>query len=1460
MAAGKQSVNSFQEGMKQDIDILLSNNKSYRYSMGGRLMYNKNGTYSWEVENGNKPSFTMLPDDNKETNTYYPIGDAGNSDIRIIFTYDPIANYSEIGIFAINDDGEGVYKTLFNDKNDPYLDRLNFKMENQIEARFLFENDSTIRVYWVDGVENNSNQPRVFTFKYDRTIGNASNVTAYSAVTISVHAINSQAEFDMGIIKYVQKINGGILTGVYQYTYSLGTNDGYNTPWYPLSRDVFVTSDDISNNNWNDYEMEGSGISTSKGNRIEIKGIDQKYDKIRVAYVYSVAENTTNSASIFSQVVITSDTMTFDHVINQGEPLLLDEIAAIFSGIRAAKTLNVKDSTLYYGNIKEGVIGSYDTEAILANVTVKPMFKDMRSDTKGFSDEGGYERIVEPPVTHANPLSGTTTKVLHGGAGGSEVYTINSDYVNYKGTQVDHLYSGYFRGETYRFALAFYDKLGFPQFAVHLADVKFPEQCRNTFTANRVTVLDAVVDVASGGGVLPEAAWPTNNFGDYTSTPVLDGENTGNGDYSHIRIMGLEVSGIDISSISGLISGFKIVRTELDNTIITQGLAYPTVAMGTVTKISPMTTQEWIDQGTGNSPDSSTPVGDIILDGGEYDGTTTQGWSGGTTTKYKVRPSFMSFYAPDYDFDSNRLPTVQSQDRLRLVGGCYTANPDADSSGIPAFLTSYTLDGVRFNSFVQKMYYSKNTFHDDANIEPYPAYLSDTPIENTFTLNIGGTKAAYDTGDPTLTLYNDSQIINYPPLLENPSDEHRSWGKGKTIFYKIGNFGGTAPSPMYNANTLTGQPLPVPALGGENTGVFICNYVRPDSGVYGGLSLSALERNIFFGTGHFQPIGNPTFTTPANNIFNSIEVWGGDCYLDYFGFLKNYSRMEGTDWDNDPRDYNIGVVFPWESKLNHTLRQALSQDNPIYTDIGSRCWENYVTGSLISDFNGLFHFDSGNELIEEFNFNPVLLREELIQFYTPKPINFGDNTRFPVRWRYSINKVYGDPVDSWRTFQVDDFIDINGEYGEITSSLYIFNQIYSWQLSAFGRLRASDRALIESPNAGTLTTGVGDKLDGVDYISTTDGNQHQWSLFSSGKAAYWINVDMHRIMRFAQDGKVALDQNYGLVDFSNEVFGKFQNIDNPAWDGGITGRFDFGNNDAVWSLVYDKYTYQNSNLFVNSIVTENASTVYDNNSTIFFSYTGLVGPLKGVFFPEGKTIYNENNNAVYYVCSNDTSNVFGIYTQNYNGIPTELTEVQPGECYRVRRNDNKEPWTAELVDRKYATPEPHTLSFNENLNVFQSFHPWKANYLMSHKDKLISTSVERAANPFQNRYWIHDNRMAKNNFYAQEFKAVLSSIISEGPMLQKIFDDVRVNVNLEGSEKMITFLMETETQSYYFDVQTDTRQKYLEDVLRFPIRTKIQKDRTRGKHLRATFEFVTNSFKSIRMTNLVTFFRNSNRI
>jgi len=283
----KRSFVTSNDGIGQDIDKLNQPSSILRYSLNSRIIFNKDGTFSWQNEKGMIRSFFLKADNDTDPEVYMPLGSTGQSNLKVIFSHCIANGYSEIGLVIADENGVCDYKTLFNDQNDPNGDLFNFKETNQIEARFMYENDNLIRVYWVDGVEDDSNQPRVFTFKYDSTIGNRNDVNAYSAVSVSVHDMNTQAEFHMGLIKYVQKISGNLLSGVYQYTYRLVTADGYQTPWSPLTRTIFLATDAIDNSNWNKYEMGSSGLTSNKGNRIQIKGIDQRFDQIEVAYVYS---------------------------------------------------------------------------------------------------------------------------------------------------------------------------------------------------------------------------------------------------------------------------------------------------------------------------------------------------------------------------------------------------------------------------------------------------------------------------------------------------------------------------------------------------------------------------------------------------------------------------------------------------------------------------------------------------------------------------------------------------------------------------------------------------------------------------------------------------------------------------------------------------------------------------------------------------------------------------------------------------------------------------------------------------------------------------------------------------------------------------------------------------------------------------------------------------------------------
>jgi hypothetical protein len=1461
----QRHVNTFQNGMRRDVDILNQPEGSYRYSLNGRIVFNQDGTYSWQTELGSRISFEITED-------YIPIGYTGQSNLVVLFSVEPVSGNSEIGIFILDKNDNGTYKVLFNDSTDPNGDLLTFLPTNQIEARFVYENDSCIRAYWVDGVNDDSNAPRVFTFSYDDSIGPVDDVNAYSAVSTSVHSMNSQAEFSMGLMKYVFRISGNLLTGVYQYTYRLATNDGYRTPWYPLTRPVFITSDELDPVDWWKYEMEGVGQTSAKGNRIEIKGVDQRFSEIEVAYVYSQTDTQPLDSNIFAIVEIDSDVMTFDHVTNDGEPLQLEEIPAFFQGIRKAKTLNIKDATLYYGNIVEGGF-DVDPELLLQNVSVQAYFRDMRSDEKNMTT---YESTAgAPPISHGNYTSGTTTKRLHNAIGGDEVYQIGTDYLNYKGTQVSHLYKGYFRGETYRFGIVFFDKLGFQSFVYHLADVVMPHQSELTYSASRIKTDNTIAVVPTVP--LAERAWTTNNYGDYTSPPVLDGEDTSLGTYSHLRILGLKFSGIDVSPIVNQISGFMIVRVERDKTILAQGLLYPCVKEDDITRPLPYPVQQWANFNPAN-PDpgdsiayygAGWTVSDVELINANMMAGNDQGTSHNTTRNYIVRPNISAFYSPNVFFGAG-IDSLNTQDQLKLVGGCYADdNPNLvgnEAADVNQYFT-YALADDDGLDVIQKMYYSKNDYHVSAS-EPYPDYLdAANPVES-FSVGLGGSVPDYA---PGLDLENSIQFEGgqkmgfHDDYLGGPW-QNRAWGMGGVIFYRHTDFGpnvnGVNNSPYYVSN--------YPGISPYN-GVFICNYTRPNAGVYGGQSLSALERNIFFSTGHFQPVNNTTFTTPGSLVFDEVEVWGGDCILDYFGFLRAYGRYNpDNDWDDrvgtgglnswsgagTPDYYSLGVIFPLESELHHPLRNAPSDDNPIYPSVGARPHSEYDTSNSTNWPNGLFVGKSGeaaDNLREEFNINEVLLFEEDLMFYVPKPIRFKDNFRFPTRWRYTLPKFYGDTVDTWRVFQVNDFDDLNGRYGAITSSEYLFDQIYSFQEGAFGRLRASDRALVESANQGSLTTGVGGQLDGIDYINTTIGNQHQWSLFSSGKALYWVDVDRRKICRFAQDGFVPLSDQRQLHQWIEIEAPFYEDLDNPAYTVGIAGHFDFENQEAIFSFVRDRRLFIDNNS--PSIVSERGidyeDLIIDNNDLV---ETVGVNLGNSIVVPEGHGgAYGINLLKVFYVChSNDSFGPLLVQTVDTQGTVSLLTSVANGACIRLYRNSINDPWSFETIlldDVSYK--RYNTLKFNEIINAFSGFHSYQPNIMMNIKSNLLSHSNDRL-----NEIWVH-NRYVVGSNYGVLTESLLGFVSNDNPVITKAFDNIKVNANQAIRDTFVNVLMFTELQYQDLIAQGDNRIEYKEDFLRYPLRTYNQVDRMRGKHIELLMQFSNINAKSVRISNTMVDYRPS---
>jgi hypothetical protein len=1480
----KSSVNKFSKGLVQDVSDINESNESYSDSMNGSLVYNNNGNYDWVVKDGNKFSFKINADSGSDANTkYIPIGFVGDNNIKILYsTYDtdPSDIRSEIGIFSTSSDGVGTYKTLFNDRTYPVDERLNFLSKNQITARFLYENENIIRVYWVDGIESDSNRPRSFTFKFDG--GDKGNATNYSAVTLSPFSINSQSDFRIGILSYVKRINGNLKTGCYQYAYRLITESGYATPWTTPTKKVFLTSDGVSSVDWSLYEMEGSGLDTSWGNEIIIRGVDARYKQIEVCYIYSETPTISTSASIFEKKPIGTDTdIVIKHIsLTGGTDIIPETIAASFAGINAAKTLDIKGSLLYYGNIieSENVITDAEKEDILKNVTITPHFRRMRSDEYGTNRQ-------QIPLTHQNPKNGTISRKLNQDQ--SIELTVDNDYVNYKGTQVDSEFTGYWRGETYRYVFVAVDKVGIPLFAVHLADFTFPEQCSTEYAWKRLKADGTEISTTDN---LSQEAWFTCNY----TNDAADGEFLWDDDpgftpnpVSYIRIMGIEVSGIDISNVKNKISGFHIARADRDATILAQGMVLPTVkesGQGSLTKPFPFVNQRWQVQGG-----DYEQVGYVVPD---------------ALDNFLLRNRLVGFYAPDYDFDSSYIPTVSSSDRLRIVGTSFDSwNPSNShidqgsvinsqgTIGHRAFFTYYnwrnsvTPVGFRHQNeggqhSIQKQYYTENAAPFSSNI-PYPRYLNECKIVDSHRLGMGST-VVYDPSTP-LTLdtnckfrsrgnYNGTADTNpegytaagtYSSLTP-PNDGSVLRGQEKvTTYYEITNFSyGDNPNNSPSACATQGY---FGTIGNDTNGVFggcIANYVRPNDAVYGGLSESSLEGTRFYSTGHFQPVNNPSFAEPVALVYNNIEVFGGDCYLDYFSFLRTYPRYtENPNFGGTAKietDFAHGVVMPYESDLNHTMRQAPSANDPMYSHVGARPQDTYEDiGSNPGLFStGLFKYN-GSQLLEEFNVNSVLLLKEVTKFFTAEPQDFSLIKNYPTRWRYTGSKIYGDIIDTWRQFFGLDFKDLNGSYGQITASTFYNNQIYSFQEKAFGRLRAQDRAIVNT-TLGGLTTGTGESLDGIDYISNNYGCQHQFSIVDSGRSVYWVDVDKRKAMRFAGDGKVSLSDVRGLHTFFKKECENFYNQDSPAGGYGICGVFDYENNDVMWTFVkdYHRAIGFESQLWVTSedLPDTYNRSYYANNSTVFINGEGLGS---SVIFPEGESEGFINKSVVYYVANKEGATDVVIKTSNATTGLTDIATIFGGEYYEVKRDNASLSWTATIVDLSDITPNKNTVVYNEDLNAFQGFFAFRPTFYMNHRNFVLSH--DKDISKIDSDIYIHNVDAPTAEYYTDKYKSYVTLNVNEDEFSSKVFDSIRLNTNKKGYTEYSRFLFNTEKQYYYYDVQSDTRLKYLEDSIRMPVRTLEQKDRSRGKWINFIFEFKNNDDISAKIYNLITNYRISNR-
>lgn len=332
------------------------------------------------------------------------------------------------------------------------------------------------------------------------------------------------------------------------------------------------------------------------------------------------------------------------------------------------------------------------------------------------------------------------------------------------------------------------------------------------------------------------------------------------------------------------------------------------------------------------------------------------------------------------------------------------------------------------------------------------------------------------------------------------------------------------------------------------SGTYLTN-MRKQTTPYGGYSWDAIQNTKYYSTGDSFVVTRDSNGQITNN---KNIVFSGDCYIVPFEYTSLYKfwtprRVAMTT--------NITYCIPVETNIN-IMREygtTLSKDFDKYekfriTNIQQQA-ANVNNKFQQSTPQYLYNsaYSSPNRVSLHLSINDIAKDAAL--------------TNLDTRIRYSEQKTNKESSDSWLKFKPANYIDVDGQYGELTHLTTFDDNLIYFQMNAVGRLAVNDRVALQDTNNMQIALGSGGVLERYDYITEHNGMmRRQFCSCSTDKGLYWYDIYRNEILRFAMNGGVScISKEKNIQSFINN--GWRENRATPE-------EFDFAPNQA--SVEYDK--------------------------------------------------------------------------------------------------------------------------------------------------------------------------------------------------------------------------------------------------------------------------------------------------
>ena len=1026
-----------------------------------------------------------------------------------------------------------LYDDTLNHEVGEDPDPLYFSTKNPIKAVVRYETERIKRIYWTDGYNN------------IRTCNVGSGLTPSTSLTtdgqvisyptnrfISTDKLAFLSEFNVTRPEVSAVTSGKVMTGVVFYAYQLYQSYGKETVVSPMSSAITVVSSSDTLANTKEYYGNATSVPSGKGFKVHITGLKNAYDRLRLIRVHYATKDAIPTITIAAEedISITADNV---YMVDTGETmgeLTLDEFNINTTGLFTCEDIAIKDNILFAGNITERLFDmdlDYDCRAARFNSEGIAHVYQANSMTPTIFDDLGVTWFSQYSPDHdginlynnvnydgnaAYEFKYQKTDNTKWGAEGTNItigFKVEEMVIDDTGliytTATDSAmenevgsYSSFAnpvtagrpcwqRDETYRLYLVGFNDRGQRSFPRWICDLRMPSYFDEIIDDDGNTVeVGKLVHTGEDGIVKAYLLYPT-----------------------------ITIKNLPAGTVSAQV--YRMERGSGDRSIITQGVSLP------MTYNTESDTNTWGPAACklDNYAQPGTlrwyvkPDNDATIPGplsGPHTNLSLLG-DGRVYQEMVVDPvRLYRIVSPELMY-MNSLELATSNAYLELVTD-YHAFPTQHLRG-NVYDNTTTSSEQRNTGF----YYYKG-FNNTIYTGGYtPAWLAE------IRRNVSAVEKVsfFDTSKKQLggyTYRNYTGDIAWTGLFNNTDMRYGSYGSTCLLATTS-----ASASPLYSPSYNT---LP------------IVNYkAKIFDSQYGGNTYNSRIGNI---------------SIPCSDVIKDLNastvIAGGDTYINYFEVMPDMFDLSTMQFAENGgyATWSSLLHIPIESsinlELNHSrsqLRRRLTSETGAFDSSHTK-----MTQEVAGDYWMWYDKDvkySYNQSDNLYLYNPVYSQAPLAQALICKhPWKLLEN-EFRTRIIASHKKVNGELSDSWTKFGVNDFTEVNGEYGDIWALTTFDDKLFYFQERAFGIASVNAQSLIQDNNSAQLVLGTGGVLARTDYASTHAGCMDKFSIVSSKAGLYWVDRLQRIIFRFGE-GLVPLSKVNNIQSYLDNTT-TLVSIDNP---------------------------------------------------------------------------------------------------------------------------------------------------------------------------------------------------------------------------------------------------------------------------------------------------------------------------